>query len=204
MKFFLRAKHWLLFVLTFGIPMLLDMVIILNTFRAMAGQANGAASNDDGSGYFILLPAGFLLFVYVLMGWMYAVAVGLQKMMPPGIKMKVTLFKIFFFTPLAYITLIICFMLGAFNGSGNPHFNPIILVAIIPLHLFSTFCMFYNLYFVAKTLKTVELQREAYFSDFVLEFFLVWFFPIGVWILQPRVNKLIKAYDTKAAVVSEP
>jgi len=59
------------------------------------------------------------------------------------------------------------------------------------------FCLFYCLYFVAKTLKTVELQREVSFNDFIAEFFLTWFFPIGVWILQPRINKMIKEYDNK-------
>jgi hypothetical protein len=33
------------------------------------------------------------------------------------------------------------------------------------------------------------------FKDFVGEFFLVWFFPIGVWILQPTINKLEDGMD---------
>ena len=73
---------------------------------------------------------------------------------------------------------------GAFAGS---------LVAIIlPLHLFSMFCILYSLYFVAKTFKTVELQREVTFSDFAGEFFLIWFYPIGIWIVQPKINKMVE------------
>jgi len=52
------------------------------------------------------------------------------------------------------------------------------------------FCIFYCLYFVAKALKSVELQREVTFNDYAGEFFLFWFSPIGVWVLQPRINKL--------------
>jgi putative effector of murein hydrolase LrgA (UPF0299 family) len=63
---------------------------------------------------------------------------------------------------------------------------------IIPIHLFAMFCIFYSLYFVAKTIKTVELQRAVTFSDFVLEFFLIWFYPIGIWIIQPQINKMIE------------
>ena len=63
---------------------------------------------------------------------------------------------------------------------------------IVPLHLFSMFCIFYCLYFVAKTFKTVELQREVSFSDFAGEFFMIWFFLIGIWIVQPKVNKMIE------------
>jgi hypothetical protein len=54
------------------------------------------------------------------------------------------------------------------------------------------FCIFYTLYFVAKTFKTVELQREVKFSDFAGEFFMIWFYPIGIWIIQPKINKMIE------------
>lgn len=67
---------------------------------------------------------------------------------------------------------------------------------IIPLHLFSMFCIFYSLYFVAKTFKTVELQRETTFSDFAGEFFMIWFYPIGIWIIQPKVNKMAESGNT--------
>jgi hypothetical protein len=107
--------------------------------------------------------------------------------------MKVTLFKVFFFIPLIYILAITVSIPLLFVGGINHLKDPSPLVigfsVIIPLHLFSMFCIFYNLYFVAKTIKTVELQRQVTFSDFAGEFFLIWFFFIGVWILQPRINK---------------
>jgi bacteriorhodopsin len=67
-----------------------------------------------------------------------------------------------------------------------------IFALVVPLHLFSMFYIFYTLYFAAKTVKTVELQREVTFSDFAGEFFLIWFYPVGVWIIQPKVNKMIE------------
>jgi hypothetical protein len=30
------------------------------------------------------------------------------------------------------------------------------------------------------------------FRDFAGEFFLVWFYPVGVWIIQPKINKMIE------------
>ena len=71
-----------------------------------------------------------------------------------------------------------------------------IIALIIPLHLFAMFCIFYAMYFVAKTIKTVELQREVQFSDFVGEFFLIWFYAIGIWILQPKINKMMEEEET--------
>ncbi|WP_101311729.1 hypothetical protein [Labilibaculum manganireducens] len=83
---------------------------------------------------------------------------------------------------------------GAFGGEQEPSGGLIggLVGIIVPLHLFSMFCIFYCLYFVAKTFKTVELQREVSFFDFAGEFFMIWFFPIGIWIVQPKVNKMIE------------
>ena len=70
------------------------------------------------------------------------------------------------------------------NGVSNSGW---IVAIIIPLHLFSMFCIFY---LIAKTIKTAELQRKVGFGDFAGEFFLLWFYFIGIWINQPKVNKL--------------
>jgi hypothetical protein len=83
------------------------------------------------------------------------------------------------------------FMFGLFKSiAGNEQFNPGIFAIIFPLHLFSMFCIFYCLYFIAKSLKSVELQRPVTFNDYAGEFVLIWFFPIGVWVIQPRINNI--------------
>ena len=56
----------------------------------------------------------------------------------------------------------------------------------------STFSMFYYLYFVAKTIKIAELQKKLEFVNFASEFFLIWFYPIGIWFIQPKINKIIE------------
>src|SRR5258706_1398032 len=61
---------------------------------------------------------------------------------------------------------------------------------IIPLHLLAMFCMFYNLYFVAKNLRLAEIQKPLGFYEYSGQFFLLWFFPFGIWIIQPRINQL--------------
>jgi hypothetical protein len=209
MNIFLRAKHWQLFLLTFGIPMLLDFVMIFSIVFKIAHNQDLMHNQNpeiDPSvmlDFFKFFPVIMLLFMGTLLGWQWSVAMGLQKMVPPGIKMKVTKFKIFFFIPVIYMTLILGFISFFFSGFFfNHHPNPELpgpeffmgFAVIFPLHLFSMFCLFYCIYFVSKTIKTVEMQREVSFSDFVAEFFLIWFFPIGVWFIQPRINKMIKEY----------
>ncbi len=152
-----------------------------------------------------------ILFMAVHFGWQWSVVMGLQKLVPAGVKIKLTQFKIFFFIPVVYITLVCGLLALLFNSDmmrgGQPDPAIFMVFAIIfPVHLFAMFCIFYSIYFVAKTIKTAELQREVTFSDFVAEFFLVWFHFIGIWILQPKINKMtegnggasVEAADTGA------
>jgi len=194
---FLKAKHWQLFVLTFGIPIFYQIF----TSISMATQftENGPPDVAVMINYFQYLPIIAVLYSAMLFGWYWSVAIGLQKFLPENTVLKIKKFKIFFFIPLVYILLIIVAVFGLFAinlefNASDPDIAVFGLIAMIfiPLHLFSMFCIFYTIYFVAKTIKTVELQREVSFSDFVGEFFLIWFYPIGIWILQPKINRLVE------------
>ena len=192
-----------MFLVTFGIPFLLEIIMMANIFSSLTNNHNPQII----AGYFKFFPLIMILFAVSLFGWQWAVATGLQKMVPANIKMKVKKFKIFFFIPVVYLVLIFTGMAIFFSGNlsnNNPPGSAFIVVfmLIFPIHLFAMFCIFYSLYFAAKTLKTAELQREVTFSDFVGEFFLIWFFPIGVWIIQPRINKMMVAYDEKGSGLS--
>lgn len=189
---FLRAKHWQLFVLTFGLPLFIQIILMLSTFM------NIAVNNDPNPTfmmtYFTIFPIIMLIFMGAFFGWFWAVAVGLQPKTPDDVKMKVGKFKFFFFVPVIYILFFIGFMFSTMNGALQNGTPPSIgmIGLIIPLHFFSMFCIFYCLYFVAKTFKTVELQRKVSFSDFAGEFFMIWFYPIGIWIIQPKINKMVE------------
>ncbi|MCG8385551.1 MAG: hypothetical protein MJA30_08430 [Cytophagales bacterium] len=189
---FLKAKHWQLFLLTFGIPIILQIVIMISMLMS-AGWSTKINPTFMIS-YFAVFPIVMLIFIAAFFGWFWVVAIGLQTKVPDGITMKVGRFKIFLFIPLIYILFVLGFMLIAMNyvfQDGTPP-NPGIFALIVPLHLFSMFCIFYCLYFVAKTFKTVELQRKVTFSDFAGEFFMIWFYPIGIWVIQPRINKMVE------------
>ncbi|HEY9002483.1 MAG TPA: hypothetical protein VIM89_14090 [Mucilaginibacter sp.] len=201
MNIFLRAKHWHIFLVTIGLPILFEAILMITIFSSLMNSRN--IDPTVMFGFFKFFPIIMLLFMGGLFGWFWSVAIGLQKMIPPTINMKVTRFKIFFFIPLVYISCIIAFMglvfgsnLAFLQGGSEPPVWIFGMFAIFfPIHFFSMFCIFYCIYFVAKTIKTVELQREVTFGDFVGEFFLVWFHFIGIWILQPRINKIVRDYD---------
>jgi len=195
-KKFLKAKHWQLFLLQFGVPMMLQLIMMGSIFAEL-----GSGNKPDPLfmlSYMKFFPIIMLLLMGVLFGWIWSVAVGLQGKAPEDVKMKVKKFKIFFFIPIVYLLFINLFMgiqINSLMANGSEPSGILIgglIAVIVPLHLFSIFCIFYSVYFVAKTFKTVELQREVKFSDFVGEFFMLWFYPIGIWIIQPKINKMIE------------
>ena len=196
-NWFLKAKHWHLFILMIGIPMIAQIAIFM---LMMLDAYNGSSSMSEGGKLFmIIFPIILLLFAFFHFGWFYSISFGLQKYIPEGVKMKVKKFKIFFWIPMGYIVLISLLIGVSFLGiqfddnTGEASLSVIFsaMAFIIPLHLFSMFCIFYTLYFTAKTYKTALLQREVSFGDFAGEFFLFWFYFIGIWIIQPKINKMV-------------
>lgn len=180
MKIFLMLKHWQLFGLLLGIPMIFQFISL------------GAiiTSNDPTKAMFFF-PIIMVLFVGLFFSWFYTLGTNFHKKLPLSAKMNLTKFKIFLFIPVAYMLLISVFMVKMFSDiADGGQSNPAVFALIVPLHLFSMFCIFYCLHFNAKALKSVELGRPVTFNDFSGEFFLLWFFPLGVWFLQPRINKI--------------
>ena len=122
--------------------------------------------------------------------------VNLNKKLPDTVKMNLRKFKWFMFIPFVYLFLFyifVHFFLFKAVSNGEQLSNLVFFAVMLPIHLFSMFCIFYCIYFNAKSLKVAELQREVTFNDYVGEFFLLWFFPIGVWFIQPRINKMFDA-----------
>lgn len=203
MEHFLKAKHWQLFIFIFAIPFLVPFFVMGSILKDVV-----ALHEPDPVSIlqnFMYFPVIIIIYISVMYGWYWSVGVGLQNKVPSGVTLKVNRFKIFFFFPLFYLLVIglIFFWIftnidNLFSSGPNPEdiYSWIGWVAlIIPFHLFTVFCTFYIFFFCAKTIKTAQLQREVTFGDFVGEFFLIWFFPIGVWILQPEINKLVNEQE---------
>ena len=203
---FLKAKHWQLFLLIFALPFVIYIGWLISFFSDFFGNIDYYDSSDfpielfNGIIYMILLMMIPVVIQYI---WFWSMAMGLQKKLPPGMTMKTGLFKAFFIIPIVYGALYLLFIVSFLGNIENLEnlenledfesigFMILGFMFFLGLSLFVTFCTFYQFWFIAKTIKSAELQRDAKFSEFVGEFFLVWFYPIGVWILQPTINKLV-------------
>jgi hypothetical protein len=107
---------------------------------------------------------------------------------------------VFLAIPIIYIFGISIYMsmvaMGLIESDSSPIFAMSDIINVIfPVHIFSMFCIFYSMWFTAKTIKSIEFKRAVSFSEFAGEFFLLWFFPIGIWIIQPKINKIIEHKD---------
>lgn len=184
--------HWLIFLLVVGIP-----VVAL-----MALPAVTAMAQKDTYLAMTLLTAtsllSTLLSMSILLNWLYAIGSGLQPYLPETARSTgMGRLRLFMLMPIIYVACITIYMIGfsfkrgAYLASIPGAAFAITIMAALLLHLFSMFCIFYCLYVAARTLRATELKRPVTFGDFVGEFFLMWFFPVGVWIIQPRINKII-------------
>lgn len=183
---FLKAKHWQLFLLTFCLPLIVQLITIIS--MVILSNSDGSSDTPFIINYIQFIPITMLVSMGVFFGWFWSVVIGLLHKVPQNITIKVKRFKIFFFIPLVYILMIILFIISLTNGVEP---NPLFFILFIPLHLLSMFGIFHSLYYVAKVFKTIELQKEVSFSDFAGEFFMIWFFPIGIWLIQPKINKMV-------------
>ena len=121
--------------------------------------------------------------------------ISLARKQPANSGLKPAKFKGLLLIPALYIPGLVVFISYITLRHVNP--GPAIFVPLFFLHLLSMFGLFYSIYFTAKALKGAELQRRVTFSDYVGEFFLLWFFPVGIWIIQPRINKLFDGADNQ-------
>jgi len=109
-----------------------------------------------------------LFMMLVILGWLYSVGVAANRKLP--IKLQKT-FSIFLPSMLE-----------------QPQEPP---AWFFIMHLAAMFGIFYGLWFTAKQFVTLQKNSEVGFSEYIRTLFLFWFSPIGVWFLQPKINKLL-------------
>lgn len=180
MKQLLHAKHWQIFLLFVGLPMIAQFLMV-----------GLMTSGNVGIAIFLSVAVG-LISGGVFFLWLWSVGNFLHSILPEEVHMNVRRFRSFLVFPVVYIAsflIIFLFLIGQIEATGD-FIAASYFALIIPLHLFAMFCIFYTFYFIAKALKSVELKREARSGDYLGDFFLIWFYFIGIWILQPKINAL--------------
>ncbi len=180
-KCLLQAKAWIVFLLSFG--------ALFASHGLMLVAVGLLAAYGKTSYLLVIAVAVFLVVALVTISlWLWAVAVHLKKRVPKEITVSSALFKvIFFMTLLCIIAFFLLVLVKMFMSITIPRKFQIVFYLLL---LFPHGSIVYLVYFAAKIIKTIELNCYVTFSDFAGEFFLILVFPIGLWIIQPRINKM--------------
>ncbi|MBX0333354.1 hypothetical protein K3G39_08885 [Pontibacter sp. HSC-14F20] len=172
MKSVLELKHWQVFLTIIFFSLLSD--IIPESFP-------------------ILHAIFSLMTMLALLLWPLSLGYEMHQLLPPKTKLSATLFILNGFFIIA--TLSVSAVLGEEISYSESGFKaiPVLYGIFALLHLFA---------FPAKVLKSLELNRKAHFSDYAGDFFLFLFWPIGVWVIQPRANKIKEKMDVQALLAA--
>jgi hypothetical protein len=162
--YFLRAKHWQLF----GLFSLLFCALAVTDIPEIPGVT--------------AFTAVAVLFQFCLVAWLWSMGAFLSSVVPPALRSNGRFFRFAVVYPPLYAAVAWI----VFSMSLPPEW----LILILLPHLFAMFCIFYSFHFVARSLVVAETGRPASVDKCIGLCFLLLLFPIGVWIVQPRVNLL--------------
>lgn len=180
MEKLLRLKPWPMFTLLFIIPFSLQFVFTYMSFIPA-----------DASYFFSRMVNILGLLLYT--AWLYAACVKLGQHLPEGISRNTSHFRIPLLFPVLYVLFGFVANLSYFTGIGlswiTGNENGIMTFLKILLVL-SAIGLLYAMFYMARLLKTVAYQRPVRISDFIGDFFQIWFFPFGIWNIQARLNDI--------------
>lgn len=131
-----------------------------------------------------------LIFGYIpLTVYPFLLGLGVNKYIPTSDLNREKNFKTFLifggiWTVLFFVTEILKLIL--LTEDNVTDFQPLgIIVATITL-----FVLFKFIQFPSRTIKSIELKREAGFWEYIADSFTVLCWPLGIWWIQPRINKI--------------
>ena len=161
MKFFLTAKHLQIF-----------LILLFGLFNSNFTYI------DKPTITAIVRIIGLL----VSFSWILFTGHGLYNYLPNKVKLSYHLFIINWFVVVAGFATVEILSDGegmVFNG-----------IAAIPT-FYIGYAFLHILTFPGRIIKSIELGRKASFDEYISNFFLLIFWPFGIWNLQPRINRIV-------------
>lgn len=172
MDFVLKAKAWQVFI-----------IVVLIPFSIHYYGIHGLFGGNNISPTLITIASKTLtvLVFSIFLTWLRTLGLRLNAKIPKELRPSNKPFKIAIIY-IAIYTIIFQLKLLYLGAAVS-------MKVLFPFHIAATFLIFYCLLFIAKNLTTIEKQANLN-SVTGSAFFQLWFFPIGIWFLQPRVNKV--------------
>ena len=219
--FFLRSKHWVLFI-PIALPTILGYVfqgIYGAEFQQWSAEMQ-TNPDDVDFGSFDLYDYSTYVYGYITimliggltqLGWLWTMGNDLHNRVTEGFNLKPKTFQVTIAISGLFL-LVAAFCLyqtfGWFADSlpgwieneppdeeggmellktGLTYFAAFMFFGLVTFG-----CQIYNVIYVGKTLKSIELGRPAKGGEFAGYAILSYLLFIGIWILQPKVNRLMQ------------
>lgn len=182
---FTKAQHWQIFLVIFVLPRLLPLILIL--------------SNENG---FIIQVQNFSIHLGILagtyyLGWLWVIGTKLHRLVIHGIKGSSLIFKASFVS-FALLVVIYLLLIRIYFGPDS------LTLEFLSFAILSTFgIMLLPLFivivpwllcsaFIARQLALIRFQRSVELQDYLGDLVLLLIFPIGIWKIQPEINRLVQ------------
>ena len=171
----LKLKHWQLFSLIVFFP-------IVGSFLFVFLITSYPGKTEE---YLKIVFIADCVSALIFISWLFNLGIQLRKLLPAAVNLKLGLFRISIFIVCSFLIYVLLWELNL--NSSYEFQNTTILYLLYPLSLLG---LFYTNYIVSIEIKSVETKRKCSFKESILEFILICVFPVGVWIIQPRINKI--------------
>lgn len=124
--------------------------------------------------------------------WIYSIANFFSSHLSP----KPKYLNLSFIVSLLYIIYYSFYAISYLQGSQGSQTT---FLSHFSIQLIFMVAFIYLIYQAAEGIRSAELNRKVFFRDTLTDFFCILFFPIGLWLIQPRV---IKYYNSKEDIVN--
>ncbi len=179
MTFFLKLRHWELFLML-ALPTIMTLMFKIPFEPLVAASI----------GLFMLL---------VLFAWMFSVGSWSNRHLAESRRRNVVPFAIGLALPIVYVLMYIFLYIPQLDD-GAPSRPPLWL---LPMHMLSMVGIFYGIWYTARQFKSLQENEDGGFMIFSSTFFLLFIFPIGLWLIQPAVNQLYNKLDQSSLNANE-
>jgi hypothetical protein len=159
-----KAKHWQIF----------GTLILISFFQAMLRTADPIVS-----------AISYIILIVVSIGWILLLGIGLTKKLPNQNSRQ---FAIFISTGIILIVVVTVLRLLMTFGIVDFEKNTTTLTVVLASYFILSLAVIYS--YPAKTLKSLETKGEIDINDYFGDIFRLLFWPIGIWTIQPRINKM--------------
>ena len=130
----------------------------------------------------------FGIYVGLIFGWIYSIGKVLNKDNSELTK-KLNIWSII------YLIAMIPFAIN-FHSMMNQSYERISPLILVACGIIGIVAMINVVLISSKTLKETDTSEKLTFAKYALEFFLILYMVIGVWILQPKLNKLLNRTES--------